>query len=496
MTERDPIAEYDEATKSLESLLDFIKNNLQQYVEQIKTLISNTKHDISDVKDVVANKMSNLIKVLEDITDDFERMDIDDPISIGDLTKFSKERIDEAMSIVSELISILKEPLRMYIADKYSQYLGFNKEEVLHLIENLSIEEVQAIRSGINNLIARIEGDCKIFKENIRKIFESILKTQRYLIVEDLKSVPDYVFDVCKLLQGIESQDDKQKIEFITHLLSRVSNYSALSDLGQNKTRISRLIKDLISDLKRLVELYNIDINGLYDSLYNHISNDTFSKINDIGEKLKYMTDRVERLTKIKEVQKSLGDILEYVKKYDKETTKDSSFYLKETYSKFIKILEKYYDCYTREIPSNTEALAECIYSKDCAQNCPEGLTKIIQELSVIGNNIKEILDSCEMIAQKFCEKETSIISDIDRLNQFYGQSNIGSSDATYLRLYFENVLTANNIVSRLTKCIISETAGQEIDITGLDLELIKALIEVLKARNMRIALKVEVRER
>lgn len=481
------IKDYEELARALRDLQERIKRDVQDYISKILVLVDSAKHYVRDIAPTISSNVSQLMNIVKELIDGITKLKTEDLEAVKGFIESSSSKINEASQILKTIEELLKKPLHSYIATKYSEYLGLDSEQVLELLENLSDEEIPKIKSKIDNLIVRVDEQYPDLKEHIKKVFSS-RAVQRSLNSDNLKDLPDYALYVCELLNKCREKGGVHGVNIVAHLLSRVNDYSAFSDIRRYNQVISSQIDNLVQNLARLPELFNIDIQNLYGALFQLIDNDVFARLSDVKEKLDLVSREAARIIKARATQQSLEKILEDIVRSYEEVKDGLGEYFKKEYKQYIETLKEFNECYTKEVPKDLASIVKCIYNGGCIVKCPEDIaTAVFSRIRGSVNRLIEVLRSNKVIAKELCQ-DADIIKRVDELYDKVAGVYNRYEDALRYHVYVTEV---DKISKDVIECIRAGGMKEiEIDVTELDTEIIKALIEVLRARNMRLVLR------
>ncbi|PSO07206.1 hypothetical protein B9Q04_12135, partial [Candidatus Marsarchaeota G2 archaeon BE_D] len=158
--------------------------------------------------------------------------------------------------------------------------------------------------------------------------------------------------------------------------------------------------------------------------------------------------------------------------------------YFKKEYEDYRGVLEGFKRCYDGVLPKDAESIAKCIDEGGCFDQCPKDIVnEVSKELRDRVDRLSQILKSDRVIADRYCE-DKDVISSIDELS---GKVN-SKYDLGDVSSYYKYIIQADKISKSVIECIKNKGSGNiQIDITGLDTDTIKSLVEVLRTLNASV---------
>lgn len=480
----DVIKSHEENARALRDLQGRIERYSQD-LSRILELADSAKHYIG--APVISRHVSQLKDVVKELLSSITELKTEDPGAIRAFIEDSSNKMDRVSQILKAIEESLKRPLHSYIVAKCSEYLGLDSEKVRELLEKLSDEEVLKMKSKISDLVVQIDGQYSNLKEHIKKVF-SLHTVQRNLNSDNLKRLPDYALYTCEVLSKCE-EGGMYGINIIVHLLSRVNDYNAFSQVRRYNHIFSDRVKGLMQNLSKLSKLLDVNGEALYRRLLELINSEVFARLKDVREKLDSICEAAGHVIRVKEARQELKGLLEEATTRYEEVKDELSEYFKRNYERYIKVLKELDECYAKGIPEDIDSIVKCIYYGRCAEECPEDITiEIFNRVKDSVDRVIKVLESDRVIAEKLCQG-----TGIDRrVDELYNKVRSVYSRHTDVLHYHNYIVKANEVSKDIVECIKAGGTKEEVEIpiTELDIEVIKALIEVLRSRNMQLVLK------
>jgi len=483
----DVIKSHEENARDLRDLQERIKGDLQDHISRVLELADSAKHYIRTLAPIVSHRVSRLKDIVKELLNSITELKTEDPEAVSTFIENSNNKMDEVLQILKAIEESLKRPLHSYIATKCSKYLGLDSEQIQELLEKLSDKEIPKMKAKIDDLIVQIDGQYPNLKEHIKSIF-SLHTVQRNLSSDNLKRLPDYALYACEVLNGCE-EGGVYGVNIIVHLLSRVNDYNAFSQVRRYSQIFSDRAKNLMQNLSRLSKLLDVSDEALYRRLLELINSEVFARLKDVREKLDSICEETGHVIRVKEAQQELKKLLEEVTTRYEEVKDDLSEYFKRNYEQYIKVLKELDECYAKGIPEDADSIVKCIYYGKCAEECPEDITiEVFNRIKDSVDRVIKVLESDRVIAEKLCQG-TGIARRVDELYSKVRSVYNRHMDVLH---YHNYIVEANEVSKDIVECIKAGGTKKEVEIpiTELDIEVIKALIEVLRSRNMQLILK------
>jgi len=487
----DIIRNYMELAKNLEDLEKLVKEGLLEPIDRIQKLVDSITPDPEvrqELRSAISPNILQLINIIAELQNNVNNVRADDIGALKNFIEVSTRKInDEVVQILKTLEEHVKKPLHIYIATKYHEYLGLSKEQVLELLKNLNDEDIIKTKSKVDILILQVNEHYSSFREQLKKIFSS-QQAVRNLNANILMNLPDYALHTCELLKMCEEKGKMYGVDIVVHLLSRIVSYSDLN-LKDHNQGIANQIGDLTQKLPKLSELFNVNIQNLYNELNQLIDNDVFNHLNSIKEKLSAMSNETLRIIKVMESRNLLDQLLKDVTSLYGKGGANLSIYFRKEYEHYIGVLKQFNEYYNKEVPQDTSSIARCLYNGGCIKESPEDITIALSKaLQNSMKNLVKVLDNIEIIAKKFCQADENITRRIGDLRSKFSKMLGEGKDVLQYHIYINDV---DRIAGDLIMCLRSkEEKEMTLDITNLDTEIVKALIEVLKTRSMKLEIR------
>jgi len=471
------IKKYEDLANELHNIRSRIEREIKPQVDKIIALRKDASPSIKDEVPDLPSILPGLIEVIEGLKAEMARP-TNDLDALEESINGSKVKIEEIRKKMEELENLLKKPLYAYIATKYLEYLGL--ANVLVHLESLNNEEAVRIRDLLNGLIAEMADDkYGQFKGAIKDIFSSVGKNP--FNSDDLKLLPRYALDMLSLLDTSSKKANRFGVDIMVQLLSRVNNFSAFSKVKEQRKDLVDKVGDISKGLTDLAGLFSIGVQVLYEALTRSMDVSPFAGIDDVKKKLEQMEQNISLISQMRKAQKSLTEAL---KELSGGSVDGLEGYFKKEYEHYRGVLEGFKRCYDNVLPKDAESIAKCIDEGGCFDQCPKDIVnEVSKELRDRVDRLSQILKSDRVIADGYCE-DKDVISSIDELS---GKVN-SKYDLGDVSSYYKYIILVDKISKSVIECIKNKGSGNiQIDITGLDTDTIKSLVEVLRTRNASV---------
>ena len=387
---------YIEHLAKIESILTFIKNNVDEYIIRIEKIIDvevekkikNIKNILSTFEQTILSKINNKDKEKEEKKENKNKLNIPEEI-ISQIKQILNEKIDDLIKKwkkikksgdVSNVRKTVKQSQKILfnIIDKLKSVIKLIKENLQRINNFIKyagplIKEFKELKEEVCDNENSIPVKIQLVKDFLHKKLEN--KTQ--LITKEIMEKIDYIKD--NIFQNIAKFIDDFKFNF-------KNNAKILNEIIENiENFISEKIKDL-SDKYGLNKIGNIieeSSNNLFDEINNKvkektsqidelISNKIHNALEDIDFK-EFQEKKLKIITTLKDFQKKIDD-------YDFDSKKNETFKLLE-----ITMVNELFD-----------AILDAVYSTEFGKYIKGYIEKyraIIESVSIV-NNIAELTDA------------------------------------------------------------------------------------------------------
>jgi len=488
---REVVNNYKEIGRELQELSKPTRKLLER-INKLVQIIESSRHQLREIMFDITSKVGELKDKVSTTLDKINKLKAEDPGSTKDVIESLKTDINEALKFIEELEKLLRRPIRLYIASKISEYVGLDQEEVLKVLEEFNEEEILDLKSKVERFVTVIVADRHSeFKDRVRAVFSSeALKVG--LNKDVVKEITEYAYNTYELLANCKDECGLLGTDIAIMFLSRVNNYQALSRLRSYNREIVGQIGSLTEGMSKLTELTGSRREELLEKLLELTREDVFARLDDIVNRLRTVVNGINSFIRLWENHRKLSSLVERAKEeYEHMETSLMSYYRRE-YERYLNELSKLREQCSEDVSKDIGDILICTYRGSCSFRCPEEISfTLVDRLRSSIDRLLEVLHGNKVIVDKFC-KESSALELGKHIEKL--QDNIEGilKDPGRVLEYHRYIVEANNISANVLTCIGRgrTTGGLEIDITELDSEVVKALIDVLKTFGKKLVLR------
>jgi len=453
---------------------------IESYQHQLKDVIPNIVSIINKLRDGIINMYNKIREVKTEDLDSARKIVEQLQVYIGEVSK-----------LLTELDELLREPTRLYIASKISEYIGLDREKVLKLLEWFSEEEILDLKTKIERFIVDTDKYSEL-REKVRTVFSSEILNAN-LNKDILKELTSYAYNVYELLARCKNASRPFEVDIAVMFLSRVSNYQALSKLRDYNREIAEHIDALTKQLSELSKVTGSKEEELLERLSDLVKNDVFIRLDDIISKLKATANGINSFVKSWNNHQQLSMFIKQVEEEYRRVGASLTSYYRREYEHYLDELDKLRgQCLEDVSEKDVGNILTRIYRGYHVFRCPESIVSaLLDRLRSSINGLLDTLRGSRLVVEKLCIGSTAL-----ELNKHIEnlQNNLEEllKNSHKVLEYHKYIIEANNFSLSVLKCVKSDhvTEGLEIDITGLDSEAVKALIDVLKTLGKRLMLR------
>jgi len=457
------------------------------------------------------NRISQLLNVVEEAIKALDKVDLNDRGALEDLVRRLKDKLDEMPQVLDSLEELVLRPLHLHIARMYHEYLGLDRDLVLKVLKDKELrpEDISKLKAQLDEVIELISKETPHLKEPLREVILACAKskgldkdlTQRKpkSLLGELSFLLNYMSQIHTLLKECKGEYEWSCIEIKKSLLSKihVCDDAILRDLEEHRGALAMGVKSLLGELDKVSKQFKTDIDSLHRVFAQQISFEPqkFTGVKDIKDWIDKAVEEASRLIKVRKSQELLETALKDIKDSVPEGSLNTYFrntYFRSEYEYYLKKLHDLASIYEREVPRDITLLARCISRGGCIKESPEDVNKaVIDAIRERLDKLDKTLANMEEIGKRFCRRgEGGVVDlgDISSLRREVGDI-LGGSRAVWA--YHQLLSKAQKASIRVLDCLGAKgTQEVEVDITDLDAELVKALLEVLRVQGMRVALR------
>lgn len=465
---------------------------LLERINKLVQIIESSRHQLRDIMSDITSKVDELKGRISVILNKINKVRIEDLILTRNVIKSLKTDINEALKLLEELDTLLRKPIRLYIASKIFEYVGLSQEEVLKLLEEFSEEEILDLKSKVERFVAAVVADrYSGLKDKVRSVFSS--ETPRISLNKDvIREITEYAYNTYELLTNCRDVCGLFGTDIVMILLSRVNNYQAFSRLRSYSREIVEQVYSLTEGISELSEVTGNKKEELLGKLLELIREDVFARLDDILNRLRTVIDGINSFIRLRENYQKLSDLVGQTKEeYGRIGASLMSYYRKE-YERYLSELSKLKEKCLEDLSKDIEGILTCTYRGSCNFKCPEDISStLVDRLRSSIDRFLEVLHGNRVIVDRFC-KEPSALELGERLEKLQDSLEEILSNPSRVFEYHRYVVEAGNISSNVLTCIGHGriTESLEINITELDSEVVKALVDVLKTSGKKLILR------
>ncbi|RLG76708.1 MAG: hypothetical protein DRO12_04080 [Thermoprotei archaeon] len=488
---REVINNYREVGRELQELSKSAGELLER-INRLVQIIESSRHQLREIMPDITSKAGELKDKISATLDKINKIKTEDPDSTRDVIEDLKADIIEALKFIEELEKLLRRPIRLYIASKISEYVGLDQEEVLKVLEGFSEEEILDLKSKVERFVTVVVADrYSGLKDRVRAVFSSEA-LQVSLNKDTVKEITEYAYNTYELLANCKDECGLLGTDIAIMFLSRVNNHQALSRLRSYSREIVGQISSLTEGISKLSEVTGDRKEELLGKLSELTREDVFARLDDIVNRLRTVVNGINSFIRLWENQQKLSSLVEQVKEEYRRVELSLMSYYRKEYERYLNELSKLGELCSEEVSKGIGDILICTYRGSCSFRCPEDISStLVDRLRSSIDRLLEVLHGNSVIVDKFC-KGPSALELGKRLEKLRDNLEGISRDPSRVLEYHRYIVEANNIFGNVLTCIGHgrTTEGLEIDITELDSEMVKALIDVLKTFGKKLVLR------
>jgi len=464
--------------------------DLLERISKLVQVIESYQHQLKDVMPNIISIIDELKNKIIVICDKIGKVRAEDLGLTRKIIEGLQVDIDEASKFLRGLDELLRKPTRLYIASKISEYIGLDREKVLELLEGLSEEEILDFKTKIERFIVDTDKYSEL-REKARMVFSSeVLNTN--LNKDVMKELTRYAYNIYELLASCKNVGGLFGVSIAIMFLSRVSNYQALSKLGDYSREIVEQIDSLTKQLSELSKVTGSKEEELLKRLSESVKEDVFIRLDDVVSKLKTIVNGINSFVRLWNNYQKLDKLVKQVEDEHRRIGISLTSYYRKEYEHYLNELGKLREQCLEDISKNLGDVLIRIYKGYRDFKCPEDIGSVlVDRLRSSINGLLDTLHGNKVIVERLC-KGSSALELSKHIEELQNSLEELLKDPHKAIEYYRYIIEANNVSIGVLRCVKSDYTkeGLEIDITELDSEAVKALIDVLKTLGKKLVLR------